>query len=134
MIFCRWIAVVIIALLTLGCARSQKTLAAPAPPPLSSDERLAQIRQKLSRQEPMAIVAPVVETPADAQLAAPGEVSVDQFHRGDIITSIDSEMNVIDTGMVIKITSDQVHVRYDLPDAAHRQPRVGDLGVLVPKH
>ena len=68
------------------------------------------------------------------KLAALGEVSVDQFHRGDIITFIDSEMNVIDTGMVIKITSDQVHVRYDLPDAAHRQPRVGDLGVLVPKH
>jgi excinuclease UvrABC ATPase subunit len=28
---------------------------------------------------------------------------------------------------------DQVHVRYDVPDAAHRAPRVGDVGVLVPR-
>ena len=123
-----------LALLISGCTRSQKTLAPPAPPPMSSDERLAQIRQTLSRQEPTAIVAPVIETVAQARLAALGEASVDQFRVGDIITFIDSEMNVIDTGIVIKITPDQVHARYDLPDPAHREPRVGDLGVLVPKH
>jgi hypothetical protein len=130
----RWMLVVAGALLAAGCARSQKTLAPPAPPPLSSDERLAQIRQTLSRQEPTAIVAPVIETLSTARLAALGEVSADQYRRGDIITFIDSEMNVIDTGIVIKITPDQVHVRYDTPDAAHREPRVGDLGVMVPKH
>ena len=130
----RWMLIVALGLLPAGCTRSQKTLAPPPPPPLSSDERLAQIRQTLSRQEPTAIVAPVVETLSNAKLAALGDVGVDQFRRGDIITFIDSEMNVINTGIVTRITNDQVHVRYDPPDAAHREPRPGDVGVLVPKH
>jgi hypothetical protein len=107
----------------------------PASTPQAAGEaRIEQIRRTLTEQDPGVVVGQVIETLPEARLVAVGPVPVDQFRKGDIITFIDQDINVIGTGKVYRIISDQVHVRVDEALAGQRAPHVGDLGVLAVKH
>lgn len=111
-----------------GCKPNKPTAQAA---PAGNEQRIAEVRESLVRQNPNAIVGPVVESLPAERLAAIADVPVEQFRRGDIITFINTKLDVVDTGRVLKITKDQVHVRYDTPGPGQREPKAGDLGVLV---
>ena len=125
---CGMISICLLAL-TSGCKRTHEPAAQAAP--ARSEQRIAEVRESLVRQNPSAIVGPVVEALPAKRLAAIADVPVEQFRRGDIITFVNTNVDVIDTGRVVNITKDQVHVRYDTPGPGQREPKVGDLGVLV---
>jgi hypothetical protein len=106
---------------TSGCKKTQ-----PPPPaqPTAAEDRVAEVRRTLSQQSPGVIVVPVVEVLETGKLAAGRSATPSQFHSGDIVTFIDTRMEVVGTGRVIQMTSDQVHVRWEDPQAGQREPQV----------
>jgi hypothetical protein len=111
-----------------GCQNKQQQAGPPVAPPASA-ETVRQIRQAFQERDPSTLVGPVIATLPDADLAAVGDVPVDQFKNGDLVTFIDSNQAIIAVGNVVNTTADAVHVKYHPQGDAARPPREGDLAV-----
>ncbi len=110
----------------LGCdgKSTRRDTTPPADMPL-----LASIRMDIQRTDPNALVGYVTQTLPKERLAAVGQVPVNQFRIGQVLVFIDVRQNRLTTGMVRRITSDELHVQYQPPPKDGREPRVGDLAV-----
>ncbi len=108
-----------------GCQAPPKdTSAAPA-----NEETLRLIRQSFTATDPKAIVGLVIAVLPDQMYAAVGDVDVKDFSEGEVVTFIDSNKNPLENGIIKKVTSDALHVQYEMPRPGSRAPKVGDLAV-----
>lgn len=119
----------IAAMLALGgCepTRTQATGAAPATP-----ERLEAIRAAYVAQRPGTVVGPLIAVLPEQSLAAVGDVPVDRFADGDLVSIIDSGENTLAMARVVRRLADSVHVKYESKPNA-RRPMEGDVAVRLP--
>jgi hypothetical protein len=120
-------ATFVTAALIGGCASK-----APPPDPIAppaSPETVQSIRQSFQTQDPSAVVGLVIAVLPDSNLAAVGDVPVDKFQAGQVVTFIDSTQRIIAVGNVVNMTADAVHVKYQPQGDQPRAPREGDLAV-----
>ena len=123
----RWIALLsgIVCGGLIGCdGKSRRDMTPPADMPL-----LASVRMDIQRSDPNAIVGYVTQTLPKERLAAIGQVPVNDFRLGQVLVFIDVRQNRLTTGVVRRITSEEIHVQYQPPPRDGREPRVGDLAV-----
>ena len=111
-----------------GCQNKQQQAGPPIAPPATA-ETAQQIRQAFQQRDPSTLVGLVIATLPDADLAAVGDVPVNQFKNGDLVTFIDSNQAIIAVGNVVNTTADAVHVKYHPQGDVARAPREGDLAV-----
>lgn len=90
---------------------------------------VASARAQLTRADPSAIVGVVMQSLPRERFAAVGDVPVDEFRVGEVVTFIDVEQRQLTHGVVRRITSDTLHVEFEPPPRGGRAPRVGDLAV-----
>ena len=122
----------LLLLLAIAGCKSDREAQQDASMAASREQRVEALREDLVRENSGAIVGPVLDVLTKSDLAAVGEVPVDRLHPGDVVTFMDLNHNVIDTGVILKVVNDTVHVRYDRPKKNGRAPRQGDLMVRVP--
>jgi hypothetical protein len=125
----RCISVAAFTIFALAGCRQPPQPAAPQAAP--SPQRAAAIREQLMQEAPNILIGEVVEVYAEGQLAAVSNVPVDRFMPGDIVTFINADKDPIATGQVLKISGNQLHIRYE-PTQNGRAPQVGDLAVRIP--
>jgi hypothetical protein len=94
-----------------------------------TQDQFSQIRDEFLKVNPNARVGLVTAVLPSSNLAAVGDVAVDDFKVGDFITFEDSQLNVLTSGVVESTDKDVLTVHYNNPDAAGRIPSVGDLAV-----
>ena len=80
-------------------------------------------------QNPKTRVGVVVDILPNQNLAAVGDVQISDCYVGETICFIDANSIPIVCGTVQRITSDQIHVKYEAPATGHRAPMVGDIAV-----
>ena len=97
--------------------------------PPASAKRLDQIRAEFRKENPTAIVGRVVDVYQN--FAAIGDVDVQDFREGDVVTFVDSKRKPMTTGKVVRMTAKYVHVQFDPPKSNGRAPVAGDLMVRV---
>jgi hypothetical protein len=78
---------------------------------------------------PMSRVGVVIAVRPQDRLVAIGQTQPQDFAENQLVTFIDTRQKVLDSGVVVRVLPDQVHVRYDRPAAGGREPREGDLAV-----
>jgi hypothetical protein len=111
-----------------GCQNKQQQAGPPIAPPATA-ETVQQIRQAFQQRDPNTVVGLVIATLPESDLAAIGDVPVNKFKNGDLVTFIDSNQAIIAVGNVVNTTGDAVHVKYHPQGDAARPPREGDLAV-----
>ena len=112
-----------------GCASRNSNADEIAPPATAGT--VQQIRATFQQQDPSTLVGLVIAVLPDNDLAAIGDVPVDQFQNNQLVTFIDSRQAIIAVGNVVNMTGDAVHVRYRPHGDQPRAPRVGDLAVRI---
>jgi hypothetical protein len=110
-----------------GCSTQKPPRDVPhtAAPPVDVE----QFRTMYRTAYPMARVGVVVATRPQDRLVAIGQTQPQDFAENQLVTFIDARQKVLDSGVVVRVLADQVHVRYDRPPAGGRQPREGDFAV-----
>ena len=123
-----WLSVMI-TLGMLGC-QSQAPSTQPAAPGPASVEQVQSIRASYKAQNPNIEVGVVDDVLAPKNLAAVSDVALNDLKPGDVVCFIDSATNPLVCGKIVRITEDQVHVKYENPTADRRAPMKGDLAVI----
>lgn len=123
-----WAAVATLAAVLVGCHHQQPPAGPPVAPPATA-ETVSQIRAAYQQRDPSSVVGLVIATLPDKNLAAVGDVPVNQFKSGDLVTFIDSNQSIIAVGTVVNTTTDAVHVKFQPQGEASRAPHEGDLAV-----
>jgi hypothetical protein len=122
-----WLGVCVIGLgLLAGCQRvapEEPVVEPPAPPRLDEDTRA-----RYQKLYPDAHIGRVIATLPGDRLAAVGDVPVQQFRPGDVVTFVGAEGTLV-SGEVVAVMQDTLHVRYLEPAAGQRPPVVGDLAI-----
>ncbi|HZZ42699.1 MAG TPA: hypothetical protein VFE58_07155 [Tepidisphaeraceae bacterium] len=124
----RLLLTAIIALPIVGCQPKQMPATQPIAEPATA-EMTTGIREAYQQKDPSAVVGRVIAVLSEQSLAAVGDVPVDKFKDGDVVTFIDSNQAIIAVGTVVNITADAVHVKYTAQGEMARAPREGDLMV-----
>jgi hypothetical protein len=109
-----------------GCANKSKSQGAKLPPPSAQDA--AAVRERFLRANPQARVGIVAAVAPKTHLAAVGDVPLQDFAIGDVVTFIDAEEHPFNTGTVVNASSQYLHVQYETD---RRAPRVGELAVHI---
>jgi hypothetical protein len=110
-----------------GChSRTQNVGGAPATP-----ARLEELRAAYTMQRPGTVVGAVIAVLPEQSLLAVGDVPVDRFAEGDMVSIIDSKENTLAIAQVVRRLPDSVHVRYQSRENA-RAPLEGDIVVRLP--
>ena len=78
---------------------------------------------------PMSRVGVVIATRPQDRLVAIGQTQPEDFAENQLVTFIDARQKVLDSGVVVRVLPDEVHVRYDRPHPGGREPREGDFAV-----
>lgn len=108
-----------------GC-QNKPDPAEPDTSPVSMDA--ASVRERYTRINPQNRVGVVTAVRADANLAAVGDIPLQDFGVGDILVLVDEREQPFNSGVVVNATSDALHVRFD---ENRRAPRVGELAVRL---
>src|SRR5690242_15947563 len=87
------------------------------------------LRDAFMQRNPNAKFGEVTAVLPQNQLAAVGDLPVDQFRRGDTITFLVGRNQYVN-GTIVAIRNGNLHVKYDAP-AGGRDPQVGDAAVSV---
>ena len=109
-----------------GCANKSKSDGAKLPPPSAQDA--AAVRERFMRTNPQARVGIVAAVSPELHMVAVGDVPLQDFAIGDVITFIDPAEKPFNTGTVVNASSQYLHVRYEKD---RRAPRVGELAVHI---
>lgn len=118
-------------LILSGChwqGRSDDDKAKPAAVPVTGETRT-----RLQRLAPHSVIGRVVAVSAESQLVSVGDVQVQDFKRGDVLTFMGGEDTPLADGEVIAINKDTLHVKYVQASHSPRAPGVGDLAVRFEK-
>lgn len=107
---------------------------APAPttqpaPTVAGPEEIERIRASYKAQNPHVDVGVVQDVLPAENLAAVGDVNVANYKNGDVVCFIDATTAPLVCGQVVRVTENQVHVKYEDPVTGKRAPMRGDLGV-----
>lgn len=127
----RWQVVVVIGLVgssLAGCGGSSRS---DSMPPVDMP-MLAAARQDIQRSDPSALVGFVTEALPKERLVAVGELPVNQFRVGQVVMFVDVNQKRLTSGVVKRITTDELHIQYQPPPKDGRAPRMGDLAVRFP--
>jgi hypothetical protein len=116
-----WIAVTLV-----GCAARESREDFSPPTDVAM---VAAVRQQILQNDPYVIVGFVTQTLPRERFAAVGDVPLDQFRVGQIVTFMDIRQKPLTRGVIRRITSTELHVEYDKPPFGARAPRVGDLAL-----
>ena len=111
--------------LATGCQNKAKQ-AAGLPPPSPQDA--AAVRQRYMQLNANNRVGVVTAVRPESHLAAVGDVPLQDFSIGDVLTFIDAHEQPFNTGEVVNASSTSLHVKYD---AKRRAPREGELAVRL---
>jgi hypothetical protein len=93
-----------------------------------SEQDVASIRARYQRMNPDNRVGVVTAVLPQSKLAAIGDLPLQDFAIGDVLTFIDAREQPFNTGVVVNATASALHVKYD---ASRRAPREGDLAVRL---
>ncbi len=107
-----------------GCQNKQQGAADTSP--VSMD--VAGVRERYTRLDPQNRVGVVTAVHTEADLAAVGDIPLQDFGIGDILVFVDEQEQPFNSGEVVNATSDALHLRYD---ENRRAPRVGELAVRL---
>ncbi len=113
----------------IGC-NDKKLRAVEEGGPMSIDG--AAIRERYRRVDPRSRLGIVTAVKRDANLAAVGDIPIQDFGIGDVMTFIDTSERPLVSGTVVNATAIELHIRYENPARGRREPRVGDLAVRLP--
>ena len=125
---CRSVGLLLLlAGLLTGCQNKAKqsadrTMARP------SAQDVASIRaryQQINAENRVGVVNAVLP---ESHLAAVGDIPLQDFGIGDVLTFIDAREQPFNSGVVVNATASSLHVKYD---ASRRAPREGDLAVRL---
>ena len=108
----------------LGCQNKSKKADAPA----GSDTDVATIRERYMRANPSNRVGVVTAVRERSNLAAVGDLPLQDFGIGDVLVFVDARERPFNSGTVVNATATALHVQYQ-PD--RRAPRVGELAVRL---
>lgn len=109
-----------------GCQNKPDPAVDALPPVTDIDvEALRERYQKRNPDHRVGVVTAVLEA---SNLAAVGDIALQEFGIGDVVVFIDANEQPFNTGRVVNATSTALHVQYD-PD--QRAPRVGELAVRL---
>lgn len=97
------------------------------------ESRLAanEIRRTYQRINPENRVGVVIATLPDENLAAVGDIAIQDFGIGDLLVFMDTKERPLGSGRVINVTHNALHVRYRKPADGRREVRAGDLAVRI---
>jgi hypothetical protein len=84
-------------------------------------------RARLQRLAPHSVIGRVVAVVPESRLAAVGDVQVQDFKPGDIVTFMGGEETPLADGEIVAIVKDTLHVKYTQGPHSPRAPAVGDL-------
>jgi hypothetical protein len=96
-------------------------------PPVSEVDA-ASVRERYMRMNPNNRVGVVTAVRESSNLAAVGDLPLQDFGIGDPIVFVDAREQPFNSGKVVNATADALHVQYQ-PD--QRAPRVGELAVRL---
>ena len=83
------------------------------PPPPTTADRVAAYRAMVEKVKPGSIVGLVVATQSESNLAAVGDLPVQDFKVGQTVSFVDIDGNVINHGFVKNVTNEFLVVQYD---------------------
>jgi hypothetical protein len=104
--------------------RNDDSALPPKPPTAETISRL----QNLA---PGAAIGHVLAILPNDRLASVGNVPVQDFKTGDVLTFLGGETNPLADGEVVAIVKDTLHVRYRLSPNSPRAPEVGDVAIRL---
>jgi hypothetical protein len=113
--------------LALGLIACDSTPITQAPPVTS--EQLNSMQEEFQRTDPDARVGMVTAVLPSANLVSVGDVSVNDFTVGDVISFLDSNGKLLAMGKVEAIERSSLDVRYDPATVHHHNPQAGDVAV-----
>jgi len=120
------VASTLICAALLGCQSDAEN---PSTPPHAvTHQELLAIRQSFQRADPAVRVGLVMASDVPARLAAVGDVDVNDFHGGDVVSFLDSNRATLSLGTVDSVVNDMVIVRFEVQPGG-RAPQAGDLAV-----
>jgi hypothetical protein len=115
-----------VVVLLAGCRRDL----VPGPDaPAINEERFAELREFYATMDPPAQLGIVTDVLPEHRLAAVGQIDLGPFREGQAISFMDSNERLIAHGYIERITSRELHVRYEAPGREEREPRVGDMAI-----
>ena len=86
------------------------------------------VRERYHRLNSQNRVGVVTAVRRGANLAAVGDIPLQDFGIGDVLVFIDGRERPFNSGEVVNATSDALHVRFD---GERRAPRVGEMAVRL---
>ena len=89
---------------------------------------VAAVRQRYMSINPNNRVGVVVAVHDSSNLAAVGDIPLQDFGIGDVLVFLDARERPFNSGEIVNATSTALHVRYD---PQRRAPRVGELAVRL---
>ena len=124
----RFLPALLLALSLAGC-RHHKKVEGPVAPRPATEDQVTRIRETYQRIYPDSRVGVVTAVRPQDNLVKVSEVDPKDFRINDIVAFMNSNQDPLTTGVVIHLTPDGLHVRYDPPRAGRRAPENGDLAV-----
>jgi hypothetical protein len=118
----------VLGLALTGCVKDPPP--APEPQRVSPDQALRELRAELQSADPRSRVGLVISVLHEERLVAVGDIPVQDFREGDVITFVDQDGAPFVNGRVVRITDDALHVKYE---SNGRPPERGDIAVNVIK-
>ncbi len=125
----RWAGLLVLTcVMATGCREQQADQAPtiePQPTPVTD-----QMRQRIASLAPDALVGTVIAVLPEERMAAVGQIPVNQFRRGDVLTFLGEDRpEPITHGTVVDIVNDTLHVEYQPVKPDSREPAAGDLAI-----
>ena len=109
-----------------GCQPKEQPTGPVYPPPVAPTP---QTRERIQRLAPDALIGEVTAVLPQERLAMIGNVPVQQFKEGDVVTFMGGNEVSIGNGIVIRVGADTLQVRYEPPPPGGRPPAMGDLAI-----
>lgn len=124
----RWASAMILAAAMIAGCQQNKKPTTPQPVPVT-----AETRQRIQRLAPDAVIGQVIAILPEERLIAVGDLPIQDFKPGQVLSFIGGEPEPVGAGVVVSIVRDTLHVRYEPPPPGGRPPAVGDLAIRFRK-
>lgn len=113
--------------LAAGCA-SHTPAPATQPAALNTDNYPA-IKAAYLSANPNSRVGHVAAVLAGSNRLSVNDIPLGDFRKGDVVSIVDGQLNLIANGMVVDIDSDYLYVDFEPASATSRPPQPGDLAI-----
>src|ERR1700722_17504423 len=119
------------AMFMTGCASSHAPKQASAPPAYTtlSDSDYAALKARYLAANPDARLGRVAAVLPDQKRLAVADLPSADFHKGDVLSVVDGDLNLLADGSVVEIDPDLIYVTYEPATVGSRSPVVGDIAI-----